>query len=133
DNSGLLLGTLQACVGPAAGIELSAFVENLDKMPDLDAIVRGEKVSVPDEVDLQYAVASALVGRAIKSKNNAGSSDTANSTIGNILDFAGTFPQREMGVMLVSDMHRAIGQDLFSVPQFSVWAKSIADVMLYQQ
>jgi hypothetical protein len=37
-----------------------------------------------------------------------------------------------MGVMLVSDMHRAIGQDLFSVPEFSQWAKKIADVMLYQ-
>ena len=134
DNSGLLLGTLQACVGPAAGIELAAFVENLDKLPDLDAITLGkkaggEKVSVPDEIDLQYAVASALVGRAIKSKND--SKLDSEAVIGNILDYAGTFPQREMGVMLVSDMHRAIGEDLFAVPQFSGWAKSIADVMLY--
>jgi len=36
-----------------------------------------------------------------------------------------------MGVMLISDMHRAIGQDLFSVPQFASWAKAVADVMLY--
>ena len=34
--------------------------------------------------------------------------------------------------MLVSDMHRAIGEKLFSVPQFTDWAKSIADVMLYE-
>ena len=134
DNSGLLLGTLQACVGPAAGIELAAFVENLDKLPDLDAITLGkkaggEKVSVPDEIDLQYAVASALVGRAIKSKND--SKLDSETVIGNILDYAGTFPRREMGVMLVSDMHRAIGEDLFAVPQFSGWAKSVADVMLY--
>jgi hypothetical protein len=33
--------------------------------------------------------------------------------------------------MLVSDMHRAIGQDLFAVPQFAEWADSVADVMLY--
>lgn len=134
DYPDLLLGSLQACVGPAAGIELAAFVENLDKLPDLDAITLGEKVSgkkitVPDEVDLQYAVASALVGRAIKSKND--SESNSETIIGNILDYAGTFPQREMGVMLVSDLHRAIGQDLFSIPQFSVWAKSVADVMLY--
>ncbi|MBA1330723.1 ATPase, partial [Candidatus Endoriftia persephone str. Guaymas] len=53
----LLQGTLQACVGPAAGIELTAFVNSLDKMPDLDAILAGEEVAVPEEIDLQYAVA----------------------------------------------------------------------------
>jgi hypothetical protein len=36
-----------------------------------------------------------------------------------------------VGVMLVSDMHRAIGEDLFQVEQFARWADSIADVMLY--
>jgi hypothetical protein len=49
DNPELLLPTLQACVGPAAGLELHAFIENLDKMPDLDAILRGEPVPVPRE------------------------------------------------------------------------------------
>lgn len=127
DNQQMLQGTLQACVGPAAGIELAAFVENLDQLPDIDAILKGETVKVPKEIDLQYAVASALVGRAIKAKG----ADDAEQVIGNILDFAGNFPQREMGVMLVSDMHRAIGQDLFSVPQFSQWAQAVADVMLF--
>jgi hypothetical protein len=127
DVQELLIGTLQACVGPAAGIELSAFVENLDKLPDIDAIVRGEKVRVPKETDLQYAVAAALVGRAIRARNDENSAET----YGNILDYAGTFPQREMGVMLVSDMYRAIGQDIFAVPQFSRWANIVADVMLY--
>jgi len=127
DNPKTLTGTLQACVGPAAGIELSAFIENLDKLPDIDAIVRGEQVEVPKEIDLQYAVASALVGRAIKVKGT----DEAEVVMGHILDFAGRFRQREMGVMLVSDMHRAIGQDLFALPQFSTWAKAVADVMLF--
>ena len=127
DHAALLTGSLQACVGPAAGIELAAFVENLDKLPDIDAIVRGEKVSVPKEVDLQYAVAAALVGRAIRAR---GTGD-AQETYGHIIDYAGSFPQREMGVMLISDMHRAIGQELFSVPQFAQWAKQVADVMLF--
>jgi hypothetical protein len=64
----LLQGTLQACVGPAAGIELTAFVNSLDQMPDLDAIVAGLEVPVPREIDLQYAVAAALVGRAIRAR-----------------------------------------------------------------
>jgi hypothetical protein len=33
--------------------------------------------------------------------------------------------------MLVSDMHRAVGEAVFSVPQFTIWAKDVADVMLY--
>lgn len=127
DHAQLLTGALQACVGPAAGIELAAFVENLDKLPDIDAIVRGDKVPVPREVDLQYAVAAALVGRAIRARDNG----NAQETYGHIIDYAGSFPQREMGVMLISDMHRAIGQELFSVPQFAQWAKQVADVMLF--
>jgi hypothetical protein len=127
DVPDLLTGSLQACVGPAAGIELSAFVDNLDKLPDIDAIVRGETVTVPRETDLQYAVAAALVGRAIRARQESNAAEI----YGNILEFAGSFPQREMGVMLVSDMYRAIGQDIFNVPQFSRWANIVADVMLY--
>jgi MoxR-like ATPase len=126
-ESELQLSSLQACVGPAAGIELDAFVRNLDKLPDIDALLRGEAVPIPREIDLQYAVAAALVARALRAK---GTPDAA-KTYGAILNFAGRFPQREMGVMLVSDLHRAIGQPIFSVPEFAPWAKAVADVMLY--
>lgn len=127
DQPGLLQGALQACVGPAAGIELHAFVDSLDNLPDIDAIIDGRETQVPTEIDLQYAVAAALVGRAIRANEAGGDA----AVYGNILDYAGYFPQREMGVMLVSDMHRAIGQALFEVPAFSTWAKAVADVMLY--
>jgi len=126
-NNNLRLATLQACVGPAAGIELNAFIANLDQLPDIDAIVRGEKVTSPKEIDLQYAVAASLVGRAIRAKD----ANNAQTVHGNILDYASVFPQKEMGVMLVSDMHRAIGQDIFSLPQFAQWSNKVADVMLY--
>ncbi len=127
DSPDLLLSSLQACVGPAAGIELDAFVRHLDKLPDIDAILQGEPVPIPREVDLQYAIAAALVGRAIRARGSA----DAKAVYGAILNFAGRFPEREMGVMLVSDMHRAIGQPIFNVPEFSPWAKAVADVMLY--
>jgi len=128
DHPELLQGTLQACVGPAAGIELHAFVSSLDQMPDLDAIVNGDQVLVPKEIDLQYAVAAALVGRAIRARDG----DNWSVVIGNILSYARRFPQREMGVMLVSDLHRAIGGALFEVPAFADWAQAVADVMLYE-
>ena len=125
----LLTGALQACVGPAAGVELNAFISNLDQMPDLEAIVRGDDIAAPKEIDLQYAIASALVGHAIRAKQTG----NAEHVHGNILNYASRFPQREMGVMMVSDMHRAIGEDLFSLPEFTVWADKIADIMIYDQ
>jgi hypothetical protein len=97
-------------------------------MPDLDDIIAGREVPVPDEIDLQYAVAAALVGRAIRAQ---GSADAVTVT-GRILNYAGAFPQREMGVMLVSDLHRAIGETLFQAPEFATWANAVADVMLYE-
>jgi hypothetical protein len=124
----LLRETLQACVGAAAGIELHAFVTSLDRMPDLDAILAGEDAPVPREIDLQYAVAAALVGRAIRARGTA----EAQQTYDRILRYARRFPQREMGVMLVSDMHRAIGEALFQAPEFATWANAVADVVLYE-
>ncbi len=124
----LLLGALQACVGPAAGVELHAFIASLDQMPDMEAILRGDDVPAPLEIDLQYAVASALVGHAIRARDTREATDI----YGHILDYASRFPQREMGVMMVSDMHRAIGDVLFEIPQFATWANDIADLMLYE-
>lgn len=127
DHPQVLLGTLQACVGPAAGIELHAFISNLDRMPDLDAIMRGDEVPIPSEIDLQYAIASALVGRAIRVKDTP----DAPAVHGNILNFAKRLRPREMGVMLVSDLHQAVGQEVFGLPEFAQWANVVADVMLY--
>ncbi len=127
DTPNLLQGSLQACIGPAAGIELKAFIDSLDQMPDITAILAGESTDTPKEIDLQYAVAAALVGHAIRVKDT----DEAATVHGNILNYARHFRDKEMGVMLVSDMQRALGADLFSIPQFATWANDIADIMLF--
>lgn len=126
DHHELMQGALQGCVGPAAGIELNAFVASLDKMPDLDDIIGGKEVSVPDEIDLQYAVVAALVGRAIKAQREP----EFQAVCGNILRFAKRFPQREMGVTLVFDLYKAVGEVMFQVPEFQDWAKDVAPIML---
>jgi len=48
------------------------------------------------------------------------------------LRYAERFPQKEMGVMLVADLHRAIGADLFAAEGFPQWAHHVADVLLAQ-
>ncbi len=120
----LLTDTLQACVGDDVGVELKAYIDNMENLPDIDAILEGREAGVPKTVDLQYGVAAALVRRA---KQAAGDMDK----LANILKYARRFPQREMGVMLVTDLHRAVGQPLFRVPEFVDWANSVAELMLY--
>ena len=126
-NPELLLDAVQACVGPAAGVEFKAFVDNMHELPDIDAITRGESAQVPRSIDLQYCVAAALVRRAVHVRDMP----HASVVYGHILKYAKSFPQREMGVMLVTDMHRSIGRPLIAVPEFAEWAASITDLMLY--
>ena len=126
DQPEVLLPSLQACVGLAAGTEVYAFISAADKIPDLKAVLRGEITEVPREVDLQYALASALVGQALRVKDT----DEAVSVYDHILEYAHYFPHKEMAVMMVSDMHRVIGQPLFDAPKFSKWANSISDLVL---
>ncbi len=125
DNLNLFRQAASACVGEVAGVEVATFIEHLEDLPDLDAIVNGESVSIPDAIDLQYAICSALVGRAISVKGK----DNTQQVWGNILNFARDFPQKELGVMLVSDMQRAIGEEIFTIPEFADWAVKIADTM----
>jgi hypothetical protein len=114
-------------VGQAAGVECAAYLATLERLPDLDAIVDGRAAEVPEEIDLQYAVAAALVARALRAR--AGSD--AQRVWGRILDYADRLPTREMGVMLVADLHRSLGPALFGVPAFARWAERAADVLLY--
>lgn len=120
----LLLDALQASVGKATGVELKAFLDNMANLPDIDAILAGRETEMPKGIDLQYGVAAALVRRAREAKEDA-------ALLGNVLAYARRFPQREMGVMLVTDLHRAIGRPLFAVPEFVEWANSVAELMLY--
>jgi hypothetical protein len=124
DRPDLLGDALQASVGRSCGVELKAFIDNMENLPDIEAILNGADIGVPRSVDLQYGVASALVRRA---RETAGAPDK----LGNILKYARQFPQREMGVMLVTDLHRAVGKPLFAVPEFVEWANSVAELMLY--
>jgi hypothetical protein len=123
----LLPDALQACIGQTAGIELKAFIDHMSQLPDIDAILAGEKTEVPHSIDLQYGVAASLVRRAVLARDTP----QAAAVFGNILRYAKRLPQREMGVMLVMDMHRSIGKPLFAVPEFADWANSITDLMLY--
>jgi AAA domain (dynein-related subfamily) len=129
DASALLLDALQACVGPAAGIELKAYMDHMNRLPDIEDIVAGRVVEAPEGVDLQYGVAAALVRRARQARNTP----DERQVLGHILHYARLFPQREMGVMLVADLERSVGAPLYALPEFGEWANALGDLVLYDQ
>lgn len=121
----LLASSLQGCVGHSAGLELSTYIKSLDQMPDIDAICAGQSKKTPQAIDLQYAVAAALVGRAVNYRD-----EENHQAIGHILNYAGHFREKEMGVMLVSDLHRVLDDLLFEIQEFEPWAEKVADLLL---
>ena len=125
----LVLDAIQACVGRAAGAELKAFLDHMAHLPDVDAIARGEPQPVPEAVDLQYGVAAALVRRAMRVARTA----DGTRVLSNILVYARRFPQREMGVMLVTDLQRSVGRPLIDVPEFAEWAQSLGDLLVQER
>jgi hypothetical protein len=52
---------------------------------------------------------------------------------GNILRYARGFAQRELGVMLVTDMQRCVGRPLIDVPEFGEWADSVGELVLFDR
>ncbi len=128
DAPQLLLDAVKACVGAAAGIELMAFVEHMQAMPDIEAIATGRSSEVPLGLDLQYGVVQALVRHA----QAACASGGPDAVVRNILRYARELPQRELGVMLVTDLHRSIGRPLYALPEFAEWAQCVSDLLLYQ-
>ena len=120
--------TLQACVGPVAGMQLHAFVQHAAELPDPSDVLEGKDMAVPESIDLQYAVAAALVGRVIRAKGEARFS----VALGAVLTYAGRFPQQEIGVMLVCDLMRGLGEEIVcKAPEFKPWADQVAELLIY--
>lgn len=128
DAPALLSESLKACVGPAAGLACHAYVEHLGALPDPAEVIAGRVHEVPRSVELQYALAAALV-RHVARLPPGEQARAASSVLG----YARRFPQRELGVMLVTDLGRALGRPLYDLPEFAGWAQSVNDLLSYER
>lgn len=128
DAPALLGEALQACVGPAAGLACRAYLNHLDALPDVEAIAEGREDAVPRGVEMQYAVAAALVrhvARLPRAAQQAG--------VEHALNYARRFPQRELGLMLVIDLQRNVASPLYEAPAFAEWAAEVGDLLSYER
>jgi len=124
-----LLGeALNACVGIAGGSALRAFLAHIGAIPDLAAIAAGRDAEIPQAMELQYAVASALVRHIGRLP-----ADQQTGAAGHALDYARRFPQREIGVMLVMDLQRVLERPLYQLPAFAAWADEVGDLLSFER
>lgn len=125
DAPQLLPGALEACLGAPAAAALLAFLRHMEQLPDLDAILAGQSDTVPAALDLQYGVAAALVRRVAA----LGGTPAGRAAQSRVLRYARGFPQREMGLMLVADLQRALAEPLSDLPEFADWAGSLGGLL----
>ncbi len=123
-DSELLKDALRGCVGDAAGAELHAFVMNAAQLPNLNDILEGRSVSIPNALDLQYAIVSAIVSHVRRH-------ELSDHSLNYLLTFAETFPARELGVLLVADLFKMLGERLIHLDAFTPWASQHADLLVY--
>jgi hypothetical protein len=128
DDPHLLAASLKACVGTPAGLALRAYLEHVDRIPDVAAIAAGRVAEVPHGVELQCAVAAALVRHVARLERPA-----QDAAVAYTLAYARRFKQREVGVMLVTDLARSIARPLYGVPEFADWAQEVGDLLAYDR
>ncbi len=117
---------LAACVGASAAWELRAFLDHMEALPDIEAILRGESVAVPSALDLQYGVAVTLARRGVERADDP----DGQACLEAILSYAGRLPQHEVGVMLVAELVRGLGRRVFALEGFSEWAEVVGDLLV---
>jgi hypothetical protein len=128
DRPDLLREGLKSCVGAAAGLAAAAYIEHLGALPDPAEVAAGRVTAVPHGVELQYALAAAVVRHVAR----LGGAEQMRAASG-VLGYARRFPQRELGVMLVTDLQRVVGRPLYDVPAFAEWAESVSDLLSYER
>jgi len=124
DMPALLDEGLQAGVGTAAGLALRAYLRHVDHLPDPARVLAGEIDRAPDAVELQYALATALVRHLVRLP-----ADRRDAALESALTFAQRFPSREIAVMLVTDLARVLDRPLYEVSAFSDWAEAVSDLL----
>ncbi len=128
DTPHLLGEALKACVGPAAGLACRAFLNHIDSLPDIAAIAEGREQNVPRGIEMQYAVAAALVRHIARLPV-----ETQQHGVTHALTYARRFPQRELGLMLVIDLQRNVTTPLYDIPAFAEWATEVSDLLPHER
>ena len=119
----LLRESIKGSIGANAAAAFAAYLQHVDVLPDPGRVLAGEPVTIPPTVELEYAFATSLARHVARLGH-----DEQKSVLGIGLTIARRFKHREIGVMLVTDLHRVIGRPFYDVPEFTEWAAEVGDL-----
>ncbi len=126
DLPDLLREAIKGSVGANAAAAFGAYLQHLDVLPDPARALAGATVTMPKSVELEYAFATSLA-RHIAQLGSA----ERQRVLGMGLTLARNFKHREIGVMLVTDLHRIVGRPFYDVPEFAQWAEEVRDLVSF--
>jgi MoxR-like ATPase len=126
DLPDLLRESIKGSVGANAAAAFAAYLHHLDVLPDPARALAGEAVNIPMTVELEYAFATSLARHIARL-----STGDRKNVLGAALNLARRFKHREIGVMLVTDLHRVHGKPFYDIPEFAEWAAEVRDLVSF--
>lgn len=112
----LWLEAISGAVGEDAAVDFLGFVQVMDKLPDVEAILRGEEVEASEDLSTLYALSSALVSRILAAPSD--------ETVSHLLRYTLKL-KNEFAVMIVQDLQRQ-GIAMEHLDAFGEWVEAYA-------
>lgn len=107
---------ISGAVGSDAAVDFLGFVQVMDKLPDIEAILRGENNEVSEDLSTLYALSSALVSRLLRAPSD--------EAVSNVLRYS-LHLKNEFAVMIVQDLQRQ-GVAMEHLDAFGEWVEAYA-------
>ncbi|WP_310442239.1 MoxR family ATPase [Sulfurimonas sp.] len=112
----LLLDTLSGAIGREVGVSFLSFAKVMNRLPDIENILKTGSGEHSDEVDVLYALSTGVVSAYLKDKNEEKLENILRYTLGLKSEFA---------VMIVQDLQRN-GVRMEHSEIFKEWVKKFA-------
>jgi len=113
-DKNLMLESISGAIGKEEAVSFLSFFKVMHKLPDLKAIVETGEAEYVDEVDVLYALSSALVSSVLKDEDR----------LDNVLNYSLEM-KSEFSVMIVQDLQRN-GVTMEGSELFKTWVKKFA-------
>ena len=110
----LWLEGISGAVGDDAAVDFLGFVQVMDKLPDIEAIIRGEDVDSSEDLSTLYALSSALILRLLN--------DPSDEAVSHVLRYSLKL-KNEFAVMIVQDLQRQ-GVAMEHLDAFGEWVEA---------
>ena len=110
----LLLDLVSGAVGAEVAVSFLGFLKVMDRLPNIEDILRGKSQTYSEEIDVLYALSAALVSAVLKD----------NASLDNVLAYTLEL-KSEFAVLIVQDLQRK-GIDMQNAQNFQAWVKKFA-------